>query len=165
MGGTVRFGPGSASNEGFSVTAPLLVADSSVVITWLHKEGEEYAGDCLRLAGDFAANRVKIVVPDLFFMEIANFVTLKHRRMPELWAAFEALTEFDFERHTFGPEDHLLIASAAQHHGLTAYDAAYFHLADILGIPLYSKDERLVKAWSGRPGGHIRLYGRNRKGA
>ena len=35
-------------------------------------------------------------------------------------------------------------------HNLSAYDAAYVALAEVLGVPLVTRDRRLARAWGHR---------------
>jgi len=45
-----------------------------------------------------------------------------------------------------GAEQWAAILTVAEHHGLTAYDAAYLHLAQRAGLPLATLDRDLRKA-------------------
>lgn len=61
-------------------------------------------------------------------------------------AALELLAAFPLTRHPHAP---LLPRIWALRHRLTAYDAAYVALAEVLGATLLTRDERLARA-----GGH-----------
>lgn len=89
-----------------------------------------------------------IAVPDLFFIECANvFRSRAHRR---LMAAENARKAFTILRalplQTVASTDLApLSLDLALAHGLSVYDATYAALAERIGAPLVTADEKLVK--------------------
>ena len=142
------------------MTIPGAVVDASVVIPWFHAADEPYRSQCSQLAEDFKRKILRLVVPELFLYEMSNFVATRKDVRPEMWEDLRWIIDMDFEVHRFEKTEILEVTATAIQQGLTAYDASYFLTAELLDLPLYSADERLVKAWGKRPGGHIKHYGR-----
>ena len=87
-------------------------------------------------------------VPDLFFVECSNILWKYVRRFgyPPKAAVQDVADLVRLPLQTVPTV--ALVESAlkiALEHGLTAYDASYVALADRLGLPLVSADERLVR--------------------
>jgi predicted nucleic acid-binding protein len=124
-----------------------LVLDASAALCWCFEEEGSEAADRLleRLRMEPA------VVPELWFLEVANSVALAERRQritpadsAEFIALLEALhVEVDGETRAraFGA-----VLDLARRERLSAYDAAYLELAMRLGVPLASKDGPLCDA-------------------
>ena len=136
-----------------------LVADTSVIVPWLKQNEEEFSSNSLQLFRDFIDEKIRIVVPQLFFYEITNFAVLgsKNERFPE--AILKNLFELDFIVHELMPWNFMDIGRLAHEKKITVYDATYYYVAETLKVPLYTADEQLVRAWGANPGGHIRKYG------
>jgi len=85
--------------------------------------------------------------PELVDLEVLNVIrryVLADRVGPErATAAVRNLSELDLQRHRHGS---MLRRIWARRLNLTAYDAAYVTLAEILGGPLLTTDVRLAKA-------------------
>ena len=85
--------------------------------------------------------------PELLDLEVLN-VLRRHVRagtvaMERAEAAVRRLDELDLQRHRHGP---MLRRIWSWRANLTAYDAAYVALAEVVGGPLLTTDARLSKA-------------------
>lgn len=126
------------------------VLDSSMALAWaLPDERSEEAERFMELVSEDTA--ATIVVPALWWYEIANALTSARRR--------KRLTEADASRlielygrlpvqtdASLGGESMWRHLALATEHGLSAYDAAYLELAQRNGAGLASLDERLCAA-------------------
>ena len=85
--------------------------------------------------------------PELVDLEVLNairrYVQSNRVTLDRATAAFRNLSELDLRRHRHGP---MLGRIWARRSNLTAYDAAYVTLAEILDGPLLTTDGRLAHA-------------------
>ncbi len=119
---------------------PPLVADASVIAAALFGEGGRAEAVALLHGRTLHA-------PHLLDYEIAS-VGLKKLRRENLshdvvTAALQAYAGLPIERHAVDAETVVVIA---ERYGLTAYDAAYLHVAEQLTAPLATLDEQLAAA-------------------
>jgi predicted nucleic acid-binding protein len=132
---------------GTALSASFIV-DASVGFAWVYEEQATSETD--GLLNQVAAGAT-VVVPALWFLEMANVLLVAQRRHRltaiQRKAALEKLTAMQFTmdeegmRHAFG-----LTSELAEKHGLTIYDAAYLELASRRSLPLASRDEALKTA-------------------
>jgi predicted nucleic acid-binding protein len=117
-----------------------LVTDASVIAAALFAEDNQ--AEALALLHGRALH-----APHLLDHEIASVGLKKLRRegvsVESVVAALQAYARLPIERHAIEVENVVVIA---ERHGLTAYDAAYLHLAEQLTAPLATLDERLAAA-------------------
>ena len=90
---------------------------------------------------------ISLHAPELLDLEVLN-VLRRHVRagtvaMNRAEAAVRRLDELDLQRHRHGP---MLQRIWSWRANLTAYDAAYVALAEVVGGPLLTTDARLSKA-------------------
>jgi predicted nucleic acid-binding protein len=119
---------------------PPLVIDASVIAAALF--GESNGGEAEALLHGRALH-----APHLLDLEIASVALKKLRRekLPRevLAEALEAYVRLPIARHEI---DAGAILRLAETYGLTAYDAAYLHVAEQLAAPLATLDGRLAAA-------------------
>ena len=118
------------------------VVDASVGFAWVYQGQATPETD--RLLDEVAAGAT-VVVPTLWFLEMANVLLIaqrRHRLTPsQRKAALEKLTAMHFTvdeegaRNAFGKTSDLAVQ-----HGLTIYDATYLELALRRSLPLASRD-------------------------
>ena len=124
------------------------IVDASVGFAWIYEEQATPETD--GLLNQVAAGAT-VVVPALWFLEMANVLLVAQRRHRltaiQRKAALEILTAMQFTideegtRYAFG-----ITSELAEKHGLTIYDATYLELASRRSLPLASRDEALKTA-------------------
>lgn len=122
-----------------------LVLDSSVIIKWFRKEGEENREKALKIRDKFLAGELKIVVPDLFYYEITNVLKTKSRAsLSSIARVIELL--FIYPLITVHPSTEFLQEAnrIAFQFKLTVYDALYLAVAKHLDCPLITADQKLM---------------------
>jgi predicted nucleic acid-binding protein len=119
----------------------LIVVDASVLveILLLTREG-------LVLGERLLAPASSLCAPELIDVEVAQIVR-RYERLGDLSAArgaamLEDLADFPLERYTHRP---LLARMWELRPNITAYDAAYVALAEVLEAPLLTRDGRLAR--------------------
>lgn len=133
------------------MTRPAFVLDASVAIDWYfpdRRANTEYARQVLSYIIETNAD---VYVPDLFNMELAQFLTLK-RRTPAarfgaaaLHAAFDRLNAIGM-RVVARPFSYRDIYAAAESFHVQAKDTPYITLASIMALPLATLDRGLMTA-------------------
>ncbi len=117
------------------------VLDASVVLKWFRQAAEERAVQARALRARFEAGELTVFAPPLLFLEIINVAAWRwrwsHKALSELAAQLEH-TAFEVQ------EPDLPALAQWVGKGLTAYDASYVAVAEALGIPLVTDDDRMV---------------------
>lgn len=118
----------------------MIVLDSSVILDLLLRTGSWEAAEALTMRHDLHA-------PELLDVEVMQ--VLRRYRLHEgltpnrATEAIEDLGSLPIERHR---HELLLPRAWAMHRNLTAYDAIYVALAELLEVPLYTRDARLSRS-------------------
>ncbi len=125
--------------------AELFVIDASV---GLARVRPEVASPVVRQAfASWAVGRSRLVVPPLFWLEVVNALGGRHRYPASRIAeALRELDELRLETVEIGRPELLLVADAVERHRVSAYDATYVVLAQLLGAPLATLDRQLASA-------------------
>ena len=124
------------------------VLDASVVLTWCFSDENS---DFARRVAEMLGRGDSALAPAFWAHEVLNALLVGEKRKRisrELIHSFLAdLETMPIEMRSvstndvFGP-----IQELSRNHGLTAYDAAYLHLAEVSGLPLATLDGDLVAA-------------------
>ena len=122
--------------------------DASIGLAWVHPDQATPVTDALLEEIEHGA---RVVVPALWFLEIANALLVLERRKKlkrnerlEALASLQALNPVvDEEGHRFA---FTKVSELAVAHGLSVYDATYLELAQRERLPLATKDEPLRQA-------------------
>jgi predicted nucleic acid-binding protein len=118
-----------------------LVVDSSVIVAALIDTGPN------GLWAEQAVEREELYAPELVRAEVINilrrFERAKQITTPEANAAREDLMQLEIELFPFDPFSDRIWELR---HTVTSYDAWYVALAENLGLPLATLDDRLARA-------------------
>lgn len=125
-----------------------LVVDASMAVAWVHPSQATKESDALL---EQVAGGVRVVVPALWPMEMANVLLVLERRKRlaagERAAALSALRSLAFTvDHEMSALAFTELSRLATELTLSVYDAAYLELALRLKIPLACKDGPLREA-------------------
>ncbi len=128
-----------------SAIAERLVIDASIGIAHLRDEVSTVAVDAALLAWSGAG--ASLVVPAIFWIEVLNALGTRRRYTAAQAAeALHQLDEIGLETMEADRASHLLIADAVERHRMSAYDAGYLVLAQVLGAPIATLDRNLAAA-------------------
>lgn len=112
------------------MTPPIVVADASVALKWLHAEGEEAVESARAVLEAFKDRRIELVILDLTIYEIGNALLRSAGAGAEETAnVLDALREICEPTMVTGAE-RARAARLATDHGLTFYDSAYAAVAE-----------------------------------
>ena len=122
------------------------VLDTSVIIKWFHRTGEEDADAALVLRDAYLNGALKISVPDLLIYEFANTLRFKAKlKATDTAKMVKNLWNLGLAIH---PIDQTLVSSIvdiAYRHEITIYDAAFVALANHLSSTLITADRTLYE--------------------
>ena len=126
------------------------VLDASVAAKWFVKEVETNRELALSIRHRHVAGECRLIVPEFALLEIANAIRFSRRaREADGAAALELLCDLNLEIHQL-TRDLLRKANAiAWGYKIAVYDAVYVALAELLGFPLLTADEALLKKMKG----------------
>lgn len=124
------------------------VADSSVAIAWVVQSQSSVATDRLL---DRVAAGARLVVPSIWFFEVANtLVMLSRRKHLQQEDRLDARSTLERLRPIVDEDGRHLalseISDLAQRFSLTIYDATYLELASRRHLPLATRDRALWRA-------------------
>ena len=124
-----------------------LLIDSSVLIKWLHSDGETEIQAARSIRAAHLAGDVEARIIDLALYEVGN-VLLRALRWPSKDVAdqLDDLLTICGAPLTMTADWFRLAANLAGEHRLSFYDASWAAAADALEIPLVSADGRLLAA-------------------
>jgi predicted nucleic acid-binding protein len=124
------------------------VVDASVVLTWCFPDENSPFAD--KIAEKFRQGD-SALAPSFWPHEVLNglLVGEKRKRISQVQAKtfLSDLATLPVElRFLAGKDVFDHVQAISRRYALTAYDAAYFHLAEVSGLPLATLDEGLLKA-------------------
>lgn len=126
------------------------VVDASVAVKWFMKEKEDDRAAAFALRRRHIEGKSRMIVPELFLLEVPNAIKVGRKATEdELARVLDTLHDLDLqvERHSW---DVLRKANAiAWAYHLTWYDGVYVALAEVLGFPLVTADEALMRKMRG----------------
>ena len=127
------------------------ILDASVGAKWLFPE--ELSEKALALLERSASHQIRIIVPEFFYVELANICWVKVKRklatIDSTIKGLDYVISLPFVRYS-----DLELADVALENSLrfniSAYDGFYLALAEIYVAPLVTADDTLLKACRGR---------------
>ena len=126
------------------------VVDASVAVKWFSRERESDREAAFALRRRHVEGQTRLIVPELFLLEVPNAIKFAKRASDdELAHVITTLHDLDLqiERHSW---DVLRKTNAiAWAYNLTWYDGLYVALAEVLGYPLITADETLMRKMRG----------------
>lgn len=126
------------------------VLDSSVVVKWFSKFGEDDLEKAYRLRLEIEEGRCLVTVPDLLFYELANALRYSPRfTAPDVKEAVNSLLDMGLEVR---PAERSLMEQAvelAYNLKVTVYDACYLALAQRENSPLVTADYKFAEKLRG----------------
>ena len=123
-----------------------IVLDASVAVKWFNIESEDNVEIALEVQRQKILNKLEIIVPELFFLEIINaFLTKSRFSVEDIIIIEEALHKMDLKVVYL---DHSLLNSVikiAHTCNLTIYDSLYIGLARLCETKLLTEDKKILK--------------------
>ena len=120
-----------------------LVLDASVGVKWFSGKDEDSLPQALTIRNRHVSGDIQILVPDLFFYEVANaLVYKKHIPIGEIQSALRSLFSIELYAVAMNAELMGISAEMARQFKITIYDACYAALARSESIPLVTANPR-----------------------
>jgi predicted nucleic acid-binding protein len=123
-----------------------IVLDASIAVKWFNVRSEDNVEIALEIQRQTILNKLEIIVPDLFFLEIINaFLTRSKFSIEDIFIIEEALHKMDLK--VIYP-DHSMLNSAikiAHACDLTIYDSLYIGVAKFYKASLLTEDKKILK--------------------
>jgi predicted nucleic acid-binding protein len=122
-----------------------IVLDASVAVKWFNTKNENHVEQALAIQKKKMSGEIRIIVPDIFFLEVLNaFITKSRFNIEDISIVREVLFKMDLEVKY--PDDSLLSDSAeiALAEGLTIYDSLYIAVAKSSDAYLYTEDKKIL---------------------
>jgi predicted nucleic acid-binding protein len=122
-----------------------IVIDASVALKWFVTENEDYVENALAIQDKKISGEIRILVPDLFFLEVLNaLITKSQFSIKDISAVREVLFKMNLEIKY--PDNSLLSDSAgiAFLEGLTIYDSLYIAVAKSSNAIFYTEDKKIL---------------------
>lgn len=123
-----------------------IVIDSSVVGKWFFPT-EEDSKKALDIKNDFFRQQITICIPVLIYYEINNLLktAIKSFRVDRKKAsrAYQGLLNLNFTIYSSKELFNLTLDKAVSL-DISSYDASYIALSELLNIPFYTADKKLI---------------------
>jgi predicted nucleic acid-binding protein len=130
----------------------MICTDSSVAAKWTFVEA--HSGEARALLRDALARQEPIVAPPLLPSEVATIIRQRMRqgqvRLDEARALLTQFLALPITLQAPGTLYDRALVLADRHNLPAVYDAHYVALAELLGATLWTADQRLLRALSGR---------------
>ncbi len=124
----------------------MILVDSSVAFKWLKSKDEPDYETAAVLLERHIKGEVRIAVPSLSFIEIANALTTKTTsKSKTILADLRALYDFGLEIYRETENDIATSSLLARKKKTSVYDMLYVVIAKRLGVELITADEKFVR--------------------
>ena len=128
-----------------------MVIDASVGAKWIFEE--ESSAEALSLIEQAWNGQLKLLVPELFYVEVANICWQRMQRKMSSYdyvsKMIDELARLPLEQYSDSELFDVAFDNATQFK-ISAYDAIYVSLAEIYVVPLVTADDMLIKTCKGR---------------
>ncbi len=129
------------------------ILDTSVAVKWFSAQGESDVAVALDLRQGLFERRWELMVPELFFIELANALRYNARfTEQDVRKATESLWSMQLERAELSSNVLREAVRLAYRYQITLYDAIFVALARIYDYPLVTADEVLTRKVKDYPG-------------
>ena len=122
-----------------------IVLDASIAVKWFSAKSENNVEIALEIQRQKMLDKLEIIVPDLFFLEITNaFLTRSKFSIEDILMIEESLYKMNLK--VVYP-DHTMLSSAiriAHSCDLTIYDSFYIAIAKFCEVPLFTGDKKIL---------------------
>ncbi|MFA5014872.1 MAG: type II toxin-antitoxin system VapC family toxin [Actinomycetota bacterium] len=122
-----------------------IVLDASIAVKWFSAKSEDNVEIALEIQRQKILDKLEIMVPDLFFLEITNaFLTRSKFSIDDILMIEESLHKMNLK--VIYP-DHTILNSAiriAHTCSLTIYDSFYVAIAKFCEVPLLTEDKKIL---------------------
>jgi len=123
----------------------MIVFDSSVALKWVFNH-EEGASQALALRNAHISGETELVVPTLFFYEIANVLATKVQlAAAEARRVFELFADFELVVHDLDRDEYLSAMDISARYRVSVYDATYLVLAQRLKCYFITADRKFIE--------------------
>jgi predicted nucleic acid-binding protein len=126
------------------------VLDASVAFKWFSMRREQNWEVALALRDRHVAGKCRLIVPHFFFLEMLSVIRF-HTPATEEDASrtLEVLEHLNLKIEPLSPDLLRKTNAISWSYGTSIYNAAYVALAEIVGFPLVTADDALVKKMRG----------------
>lgn len=119
-----------------------LVIDASVAVKWFIKEDGDIKAK--RLLRSVKSGLLSPYVPQIFFFEVGNIISLHTELTLSTVNRFlESLFSLGLKTENVTRGYLGRVTEVSRHYNITAYDAAYVALAQLLGLTFLTADQKL----------------------
>src|SRR4030066_471824 len=123
-----------------------IVLDTSIAVKWFSAKSEDNVEIALEIQKQKILNKLEVIVPDLFFLEITNaFLTRSKFSIEDILMIEESLHKMNLK--VIYP-DHSILNSAikiAHACNLTIYESFYIAVAEFFKAPLFTEDKKILE--------------------
>lgn len=124
----------------------MILVDSSVAFKWLKNRDEPFYEKAATLLEQHLKGEIRIMVPGLLFVEIANALSTKTATRPKaIRSSLRVLYDFGLEVYRESEEDVITASLFARKYKTSVYDMLYAVIAKKTGTELVTADEQFVR--------------------
>lgn len=127
-----------------------IVLDASIAVKWFNIKNEDNVDIALEIQRRKISNKLEIIVPDLFFLEILNaFITKSKFSSGDVFIIEEALHKMNLI--IIFPDNNILknAIKIAYNSHLTIYDSLYLEVAKVNNALLLTEDKKILSCKNG----------------
>jgi predicted nucleic acid-binding protein len=126
------------------------VLDASVAAKWFARHPEPDRTRALFIRQRYLTGQCRLILPEFGLLEVVNAIRYSPRvKEADGATALELLQDLHLETRQLSPDLLRKANAIAWAYKISAYDALYVALAEIVGFPLLTADEALLKKMKG----------------